>query len=44
MRDGKVATRGTTSISKDGKTMTMILNTTNAQSQPEQAIDIYEKQ
>jgi hypothetical protein len=43
-RDGKVATRGTTSISKDGKTMTMTLNTTNAQGQPEQTIDIYEKQ
>lgn len=43
-RDGKVATRGTTSISKDGKTMTMMLNTTNAQGLPEQTIDIYEKQ
>ena len=43
-RDGKVATRGTTSISKDGRTMTMTLNTTNAQGRPEQAIDIYEKQ
>jgi hypothetical protein len=43
-RDGKVAVRGTTSISKDGRTMTMILNTTNAQGEPQQAIDIYEKQ
>jgi len=31
-------------VSADGKTMTMTLNTTNAQGQPEQTIDIYEKQ
>jgi hypothetical protein len=43
-RDGKVVTRGTTSISKDGKAMTMTLDTTNAQGKPEQTIDIYEKQ
>ena len=43
-RDGKVAVRGTTSISKDGRTLTMTLNTTNAQGQTEQTIDIYEKQ
>ena len=43
-RDGKVAVRGITSISKDGRTLTMTLNTTNAQGQTEQTIDIYEKQ
>ena len=43
-RDGKAATRGTTSISKDGKTLTMTLDTTNAQGQTEHIIDIYEKQ
>jgi hypothetical protein len=43
-RDGKLAVRGTTSISKDGKTLTMTLNTTNAQGQTGQSIDIYEKQ
>ena len=43
-RDGKVAVRGTTSISEDGRTLTMTLNTTNAQGQTEQTIDIYEKQ
>ncbi len=43
-RDGKVAVRGTTSISKDGKTLTMMLNRTNGQGQTAQDIDIYEKQ
>src|SRR5580704_9168410 len=42
-RDGKVAVRGTTTISKDGKTMTMILNRTNGDKQTSQDIDIYEK-
>jgi hypothetical protein len=43
-RDGKVAVRGTTTVSKDGKTLTMTLNTTNAQGQTSQGISIYEKQ
>ena|SRR5579859_3673986 len=43
-RDGKIAVRGTTTISKDGKTMTMILNRTNGEGQTLQDIDIYEKQ
>jgi hypothetical protein len=43
-RDGKVATRGTTTISKDGKTLTMILNTTDAKGQTSQGISTYEKQ
>jgi hypothetical protein len=43
-REGKVAVRGTTSISKDGRTLTMTLDTTNAQGQTEHVIDIYEKQ
>jgi hypothetical protein len=43
-RDGTVATRGTTSISKDGRTMTMTLKTTNAQGRSQQTVDIYEKQ
>jgi len=43
-RDGKVAVRGTTTVSKDGKTLTMTLNTTNAQGQISQGISIYEKQ
>jgi hypothetical protein len=43
-RDGKIAVRGTTSISKDGRTLTMTLNATNAQGQTQQTIDVYEKQ
>jgi hypothetical protein len=43
-RDGKVTVSGTTTISKDGKTMTMILNRTNGEGQTSQDIDIYEKQ
>jgi hypothetical protein len=43
-RDGKVAVRGTTTVSKDGKTLTMMLNTTNAEGQTSQGISIYEKQ
>jgi len=43
-RDGRAATRGTTSISKDGKMLTMTLDTTNAQGQTDHIIDIYEKQ
>ena len=43
-RDGKVAVRGATTVSKDGKTLTMTLNTTNAQGQTSQGISIYEKQ
>ena len=43
-RDGKVAVRGTTTISKDGKTMTMILNRTNGEGHTSQDIDVYEKQ
>jgi hypothetical protein len=43
-RDGKVATRGTTTISKDGKRLTMTLNTTNSKGQTSQGISIYEKQ
>lgn len=43
-RDGKVATRGTTTISKDGKTLTMSLNVTNATGQTSRGISIYEKQ
>jgi hypothetical protein len=43
-RDGKVATRGTTTISKDGKTLTMTLNITNSKGQTSQGISIYEKQ
>ena len=43
-RDGKVATRGTTTVSKDGRTLTITLNTTNAQGQISQGISIYEKQ
>ncbi|HMD48199.1 MAG TPA: hypothetical protein VKG79_03835 [Bryobacteraceae bacterium] len=42
-RDGKVAVRGTTTISKNGKTMTMILNRTNGEGQTARDIDIYEK-
>jgi hypothetical protein len=44
MRDGKVATRGTTTVSKDGKTMTMVLNTTDAQGKTLHGVSIYEKQ
>jgi hypothetical protein len=43
-RDGKVSTRGTTTISKNGKTLTMILNTINAKGQTSRGISIYEKQ
>ena len=43
-RDGKVATRGTTTISKDGKTLMMTLNTTDAKGHTSQGISIYEKQ
>jgi hypothetical protein len=43
-RDGKVAIRGITSISKDGKTLTMKMTTTNAQGESQQIVDIYEKQ
>jgi hypothetical protein len=43
-RDGKVAVRGTTTVSKDGKTLTMTLNTINAQGQTSEGISIYEKQ
>ena len=43
-RDGRVATRGTTTVSKDGKTLTMRLNTTTAEGQTSQGISIYEKQ
>lgn len=43
-RDGKVAVRGTTTVSKDGKTLTMTLNTINTQGQTSQGISIYEKQ
>jgi len=43
-RDGKVAVRGTTTLSKDGKTMTMTLNRTNSEGQTMQDIDVYEKQ
>jgi len=42
-RDGKVATRGVTSISKDGKTLTMTMTTTNAEGKSAQAVHIYEK-
>ena len=43
-RDGKVATRGVTSISKDGKTLTMTMTTTNAEGKSAQVVHIYEKQ
>jgi hypothetical protein len=43
-RDRKVVTRGATTISKDGKTLTMVLNTTNARGQTSRGISIYEKQ
>jgi hypothetical protein len=43
-RDGKVAVQGTTIITKDGKTMTMTLDTTNSQGQIFHGISIYEKQ
>src|SRR5580698_1018292 len=43
-RDGKVATRGTTTISKDGKTLTMTLSITNSKGQTSRGISIYEKQ
>jgi len=43
-RDGKVATRGTTTISKDGSILTMTLSTTDAKGQTLQGISIYEKQ
>ena len=43
-RDGRVATRGTTTVSEDGKTLTMRLNTTTAEGQTSQGISIYEKQ
>lgn len=43
-RDGKVVNRGTTSISKDGKTLTMTMDTANAEGQAEHVIDVYEKQ
>jgi hypothetical protein len=42
-RDGKVATRGVTSISKDGKTLTMTMTTTNAEGKSAQVVHIYEK-
>jgi hypothetical protein len=43
-RDGKVAVRGTSTVSRDGKTLTMTLNTTNTEGQTSQGISIYEKQ
>ena len=43
-RDGKVATRGVTSISKDGKTLTMTMTTTNAEGESAKVVHIYEKQ
>jgi hypothetical protein len=43
-REGKVTVRGITSISKDGRTLTMKMDTTNAQGQTEHVVDIYEKQ
>lgn len=43
-RDGKVATRGTTTVSKDGKILTMTLDTTDALGKTLQGISIYEKQ
>ncbi|HUJ72201.1 MAG TPA: hypothetical protein VLZ30_08140 [Verrucomicrobiae bacterium] len=43
-RDGNVAARGRTTISRDGKTMTMTLNRTNAEGQSAQEIDVYDKQ
>jgi hypothetical protein len=43
-RDGKIAVRGTTSISEDGRTLTMTLNRTNAQGKTERTINVYEKQ
>jgi hypothetical protein len=42
-RDGKVAVRGVTTVSKDGKTLTMTLNATNAQGQKSQGLSIYER-
>ena len=43
-REGKVGVRGTTSISKDGKTMTMGMDLTDGKGQTQHVIDIYEKQ
>ena len=43
-QDGKVAVRGTTAVSKDGKKLTMTLNRTNAKGQTSRGISIYEKQ
>jgi hypothetical protein len=43
-REGKVAVRGTTSISKDGRTLTMTMDTTNPNGQTGHIVDIYEKQ
>lgn len=43
-RDGKVAVQGVTTVAKNGGTLTMTLNTTNAQGQPFHGVSIYEKQ
>jgi hypothetical protein len=43
-RDGKMAVQGVTTVAKDGKTLTMTLNTTNAQGQPFHGVSIYERQ
>jgi hypothetical protein len=43
-RDGRVAVRGTTSISQDGRTLTMTLDTTNTERKTGHIVDVYEKQ
>jgi hypothetical protein len=43
-RDGKVAVQGVTTVAKDGRTLTMTLNTTNAHGQTFHGVNIYEKQ
>ena len=43
-RDGKVAVQGVTTVAKDGRILTMTLNTTNAQGRTFHGVNIYEKQ
>ena len=43
-RDGKVAVQGITTVAKDGRTLTMTLNTIDAQGQTFHGVSIYEKQ
>ena len=43
-RDGKVAVQGTTTIAKDGKTLTMTLDSTNSEGKVFHGVSFYEKQ